>query len=148
MSKATLEQVEDALLLIGPQVTRYGIVLLLLYFGALKWTMPEAQAIQPLISHSLFGWLYGPLGIQGTSIFFGIFEVAAGLLIALRPWLPMVSAAGSAFCIVMFLITLSFLFSTPGLLGPGGGFVMKDIVLLGGSIWNAGEALAAARARR
>jgi uncharacterized membrane protein YkgB len=144
----TLE-LERFSLRIGPQVTRYSIVFLLLLFGAMKWTAAEAHGIQPLVSHSPFwGWLYGVLGIQGTSIFFGIFEIAAAIAIATRPWLPILSAAGSAFCVVMFLTTLSFLFTTPGLLASeGAGFIMKDIVLLGGSIWTAGEALAAARKR-
>lgn len=132
---------------IGPQVTRYGIVFLLLLFGAMKWTAAEAHGIQPLVSHSPFwGWLYGVLGVQGTSIFFGVFEVAAAIAIATRPWLPVLSAMGSAFCVIMFVTTLSFLFTTPGLLASeGAGFIMKDIVLLGASIWCAGEALTAAR---
>jgi reactive chlorine resistance protein C len=134
---------------LGAQITRYGIVFLLLLFGTLKWTAAEAHGIQPLVAHSpLWSWLYGPLGLQGTSIFFGVFEVAAGIAIALRPFFPVVSAAGSAFCILMFLTTLSFLFTTPGLLmSSASGFILKDIVLLGGSIWTAGEALAAASLR-
>lgn len=146
---ARFDRVEQILTSVGAQVTRYGIVFLLLLFGAMKWTPAEAQGIQPFISHSpLWAWLYGPLGVQGTSIFFGVFELAAAIAIALRPWLPIVSAAGSAFCIIMFLTTLSFLFTTPGLAAsPQAGFVLKDIVLLGGSIWTAGEALAAARRR-
>ena len=116
----------------------------------MKWTSAEAHGIQPMVAHSPFwGWLYPLLGIQGTSIFFGVFEVGAAIAIASRPWLPIVSAAGSAFCIIMFLTTLSFLFTTPGLLASeSAGFIMKDLVLLGGSIWTAGEALAAARTRR
>ena len=131
----------------GAQVTRYGIVFLLFLFGAMKWTPAEAHNIVPLISHSpLWSWLYGPLGVQGTAIFFGVFEVTAGITIALRPWLPLVSAAGSAFCIIMFLTTLSSLFTTPGLLASSeSGFILKDVVLLGGSIWTAGEALSARR---
>lgn len=134
----------------GPIATRYAIVFLLLLFGAMKWTAAEAHGIQPLVSHSpLWGWLYGALGVQGTSEFFGVFEVAAGIAIALRPWLPIVSAAGSAFCIVMFLTTLSFLITTPGLASsPDAGFLLKDLVLLAGSVWLTGEALFEARLRR
>lgn len=135
---------------LGAGVTRYGIVFLLLLFGAMKWTAAEAQAIAPLISHSpFFGWLYGVFGLQGTSIVFGVFEIGAAIAIASRPFLPLLSALGSSFCVIMFLTTLSFLFTTPGILtSPMGGFIMKDIVLLGGAFWTAGEALAAARARR
>jgi uncharacterized membrane protein YkgB len=51
---------------------------------------------------------------------------------------------------VIFLTTLSFLFSTPGALSlkhPAGGFLMKDVVLLGACVATAAEALRAARAR-
>ncbi|HZZ01030.1 MAG TPA: DUF417 family protein [Candidatus Baltobacteraceae bacterium] len=132
---------------IGAEITRYGIVFLLLLFGSMKWTHAEAVGIQPLVSHSpIWAWLYGPLGLQGTSIFFGVFEIGAAIAIATRPWFPLVSAAGSAFCVVMFLTTLSFLVTTPGLVtSPGAGFIMKDIVLLGGSVWTAGEAFAAGK---
>ncbi len=144
------ERIERFSLAAGAIVTRYSIVTLLLLFGAMKWTPAEAHGIESLIRHSpLWSWLYGPLGVQGTSIFFGVFEVAAAIAIALRPWLPLVSAAGSAFCIVMFLTTLSFLITTPGLIAdPGAGFIMKDAVLLGGSVWTLGEALRAVRERR
>lgn len=147
MNTERLEQLATG---VGAQFTRYSIVFLLPLFGAMKWTPAEAQGIEPFISHSPFwSWLYGPLSVQGVSIFFGVFELATAFAIALRPWLPGVSAAGSAFCIVMFLTTLSFLFTTPGLLAsPNAGFIMKDIVLLGGSIWTTGEALSAVRNRR
>jgi uncharacterized membrane protein YkgB len=138
---------EDMAQRIGAAVIRYGIVFLLLLFGAMKWTHAEAVAIQPLVSHSpVWAWLYGPFGVQGTSIFFGVFEIGAAIAIATRPWLPLVSAGGSAFCIVMFLTTLSFLFTTPGLLtSSDAGFILKDVVLLGGSAWTAGEAFGARR---
>jgi reactive chlorine resistance protein C len=51
--------------------------------------------------------------------------------------------------IVTFVLTVSFLFSTPGafqfphgllVLGDAGQFLIKDLVLLGVSIWTAGEA--------
>lgn len=135
---------------VGPNATRYAFVLLLLLFGSAKWTAGEAMAIQPLVSHSpFFGWLYGVLSVQGVSIFFGGFEIAAGVLIALRPWLPLLSGIGSSFCIVMFLTTLSFFFTTPGVTAANanGQFLLKDVVLLGASIWTAGEALQAARRR-
>lgn len=84
--------------------------------------------------------------MQGTSILFGVFEIASAIAIGLRPVSAIVSAAGSAFTIFMFLTTLSFLATTPGLAtSPSAGFVLKDLVLLGGSVWTLGEALAAAR---
>jgi uncharacterized membrane protein YkgB len=53
----------------------------------------------------------------------------------------------------MFLITLSFILTTPGVwqegygfpaLSGAGQFLIKDLLLLGAAIWTAGEALQAA----
>ncbi len=81
----------------------------------------------------------------------GVVEISIAILIALRPWSPKASAIGSAGAVLMFLTTLSFLFSTPGwepslggfpaLSGAVGQFLLKDVVLLGAAIWSLGEAL-------
>src|SRR6266700_2224807 len=80
----------------------------------------------------------------------------AALLIAARPLWPRVSAAGSAFAVLLFLGTLSFLFTTPGVLAaPGfpvlsvlpGQFLLKDIVLVSVALWTLGDSLSAARSR-
>jgi len=74
---------EDTMTPVGAQLARYGIVFLLLFFGVMKWTRAEAQAIQPFISHSpLSSWLYGLLGVQGVSTFFWMFELTAPIAIA------------------------------------------------------------------
>jgi reactive chlorine resistance protein C len=59
---------------------------------------------------------------------------------------------------LMFLTIISFLFSTPGWEPSLGGFpalavvpgqfLLKDLVLLGASIWSFGESLASVRASR
>ena len=58
---------------------------------------------------------------------------------------------GSLLAAGTFLVTLSFLASTPGVLAPTnpfGGFLMKDIMLLGAALYTAAEALEAAKVRR
>lgn len=137
---------------LGVGVLRYGIVLLLVAIGAAKYFAFEAEAIEPLVAHSPFlSWMLGAFGVQGTSNLIGTMEIAIGLAIAARPFAPAVSAVGSAAGVAVFLTTLSFLFSTPGALSlkhPAGGFLMKDVVLLGACLATAAEALRAARAPR
>lgn len=136
----------------GYGVLRYGIVFLLVVIGAAKFFAFEAEAIQPLVSHSPFlSWMPRVFGVQGTSSVIGTIEILIGLAIAARPIAPAVSALGSLAGVGTFLTTLSFLFSTPGALSlkhPAGGFLMKDVVLLGACLATAAEALAASRARR
>lgn len=136
-------------------VMRYGLALIFLWFGAMKFTSYEAAGVAPLIANSpLVAWWHTLLGIQGASTMLGVIEVTTGVLLAARtPW-PRLSALGGAMAAFAFLITLSFFLSTPGVAEPLAGgfpaisaeigqFLLKDIGLLGASIWLTGEALLA-----
>ena len=130
---------------IGAFVLRYSLVFFLVYFGALKWTPGEANGIEPMVSHSpFFFWLYPTFGVQKGSEFIGIVELVVAGLIVVRRWAPRASAAGSSAAACMFIVTLSFLFTTPNI-GDGAAFLMKDLTLFGAALWTAGEALDAAR---
>ncbi len=132
----------------GTLILRYGLVMTLLFFGAQKWTAAEAEGIQPLVAHSPFlSWIYQVMNIQRGSELIGIMELVIGLLIAIRYWSPKLCAVGSTGAILMFLTTLSFLVTTPGLDSATQGFILKDVFLLGAAIWSAGEALRPARAK-
>jgi len=133
---------------VGVWILRYGLVFLLLMWGAFKFAAFEAEAIKPLVENSPFlGWLYGVFGVRGTSALIGVFEVTAGVLIAARRWLPRVSGYASLAAAGMFVVTLSFLFTTPDAFAPTspyGGFLIKDVMLLGAALFTAAEALGAA----
>jgi uncharacterized membrane protein YkgB len=147
---------EQRIMNIGAHILRYGLVVVVAWIGALKFTGSEAMRIQLYIGHSpVMGWLDGVLNMRALSGALGTVEIAAALLVALRPWLPRLSALGSALTTLVFLGTLSFLFSTPGVgdaaaggfpaLSSVGQFLIKDLVLLGASVWTLGDSLAAAR---
>jgi reactive chlorine resistance protein C len=139
---------------LGVSITRYGLVVVLLLIGFLKFTAAEAAGIQPMVAHSpLMSWLYVILSVQGVSNLIGTIEIVVAVLLALRPVSAKASFVGSLGSIVTFLLTTSFLLSTPGavqlthglpVLGDAGQFLIKDVVLLGASVWTAAEALAAA----
>jgi len=148
----TREYLGDRLRAVGTHVTRYGLVVVLLWIGGMKFTAYEAEGIRPLVANSPFmSWAYGLLSITAFSALLGVVEIAVGLLVALRPVWPTVSAVGSGLAAGMFVTTLTFLFTTPGwepslggfpaLSAMPGQFVLKDVVLLGASLWTAGEAL-------
>ena len=135
---------------VGIHVSRYGLVATLLLIGVLKFTTGEAQGIQPLVASSpLMCWLYKVFSLQAVSNLIGVIEIAVAALIALRPFSPKLSFIGSIGATITFLLTVSFLLSTPGaihftygfpMLGDAGQFLIKDLVLLGVSIWTAAEA--------
>jgi uncharacterized membrane protein YkgB len=141
---------------VGGHALRYGLVLVLLWIGGMKFTAYEAEGIRPFVENSpLFAWTYPAFGVQGLSNLLGGTEVLVGLLIAARPWLPRVSAVGSLLAVGMFLSTLSFLVTTPGAwadeiggfpaIGVLGQFLIKDVALLATAVWSFGEAARAPR---
>ncbi len=141
---------------IGANLLRYGLVVILLWVGALKFTAYEAEGIQPLVTNSpLTSWGNAVIGMQGFAILIGIVEIVLALMILARSVSPKVSAIGSLGAAGMFLVTLSFALTTPGVWQQGygfpfpspmpGQFLAKDLILLGAAVWTAGEALRAAR---
>jgi uncharacterized membrane protein YkgB len=152
------ERPADLLLRSSAIVLRYGLVVLVLWFGLFKFTPTEAQAVQPLMANSpLLSWLYALTDVRGAARIIGVAEIIIALLIAMRPFSARASAVGSVGATLMFLTTLSFLATTPGSFGRvdgfpvptgAGGFLIKDVLLLGAAMWTAGEALAASRQRR
>lgn len=136
----------------GLHILRYGVVALLLLFGALKFTEQEAQGIRPLVgNHPLMSWMYPAFGVRPTSAVIGVVELVAAGLMSLRSFRPGLSAIGSVIAAGTFIVTLSFLVTTPGALAPDspiGGFLMKDFILLGAAVCTAGEALEARRHAR
>ena len=141
---------------LGPSVTRWGIVFLLLWIGTFKFSAVEAAAIRPLVENSPFlGWLYAWLSEQAVSSLIGTTEVVVALAVATRPWFPRVSFYGSLAAAGIFLTTLSFFVTTPGTVetvagyplpvpaGPGF-LLIKDLILFGGALTIATEAGVAA----
>jgi reactive chlorine resistance protein C len=137
---------------VGRALARYGLVVVVAWIGLMKFTAYEAEGIRPFVAHSpLLSWVYGALSVRGFSAVLGVVEVAIALLIAARPFWPRASALGSALAVGMFLTTLSFLVTTPGVWEPSAGgfpalsavpgqFLIKDLALLGVSLWTLGEA--------
>jgi reactive chlorine resistance protein C len=144
---------------VGRGLARYGLAVVVGWIGLMKFTAYEAEGIRPFVASSpLMSWAYGPLSVRGLSAVLGVVEVAIALLIAARPLSPRASAAGSALAVGMFLTTLSFLVTTPGVWEPSlggfpalsavpGQFLIKDLALLGISLWTLGEAWKASEQR-
>jgi uncharacterized membrane protein YkgB len=136
----------------GGLFARYGLVIVIAWYGGLKFMNYEAEGIQPLVSASpVMGWLYDIFSVYTFSALLGVFELATAALLAVKPWWPRISLFGSLLAIMLFLATLSFMVTTPGVfeasqggfpaLSLAGGFLMKDIALLGISVWSATDAL-------
>src|SRR5215216_6720369 len=59
---------------VGGLFARYGLVIVIAWYGALKFTNYEAQGIAPLVSESPFmSWLYDIVSVYTFSVLLGVF---------------------------------------------------------------------------
>ena len=136
----------------GRELARYGLVVVVGWIGLMKFTAYEAEGISTYVANSpLMSWVYDFMSHRSFSAVLGVVELTIATLIAARPIWPRASMFGSALAVGMFLTTLSFLASTPGVWEPSAGgfpalsgfpgqFVIKDLALLGISLWTLGDA--------
>lgn len=136
----------------------FALAVIYFWFGGMKFTHYEAQGLVPLVSNSPFlGWVYDIFSVDTFSSLLGVLEVSIGVLIAGRLLSPKLSLIGGVLSAGLFFTTLSFIFSTPGVIEPGlgfpaitvapGQFLLKDIGLLAASIFVAGHSLTALETR-
>ena len=123
---------------VGRKAIRYGIVIVFIWIGALKFTTYEADGIVPFVANSPFmSFLYNhpaeykthmnPEGAivpanhswhtqnntYGFSYGLGFFLIVLGVLVALYKVFPLASMVGSILIFILTLGTLSFLVTTP-----------------------------------
>jgi uncharacterized membrane protein YkgB len=153
---AAQPRLAQSLTRLGRLVSRYGLVVVLAWIGFGKFIKMESRV---LIEHNpLMSWIYDVASFTAVAWGLGTMEIVAALLIGLRPVAPRLSAVGSALAVVLFLGTLSFLFTTPGVVATHaagipvlsalpGQFLLKDVVLIGVALWTLGDSLSAAPRR-
>lgn len=158
----------------GVTLTRIGLVTVLVWIGSLKVFRYEDEGIVPFVANSpLMSFFYHqPHGEyrkhmnregelvpanrewheqNGTYLFaygLGSVIVVFGVMIALNPWAPGISAVGSFLVFLMSFVTLSFLVTTPEcwvpslgssehgfpLLSGAGRLVVKDAIMMGAAL--------------
>jgi uncharacterized membrane protein YkgB len=121
-------------------ILRLTLVTVFLAFGYVKFFPFEADGVEPLIAaHPLLGWLLHVFGKAGASMFLGVVEIAAGLLLLAGFRSAWASLAGGVLTLVTFAITVTLFFVLPGVfeasaggfpaISGTGGFLLKDAVL-------------------
>ena len=144
---------------VGITITRVGLVVVLVWIGALKMFKYEDEGIVPFVANSPFmSFLYHqPAGEyrqhmnkegqlvpanrewhekNGTYLFaygLGTVIVAYGVMIALHTASPRIAAVGSFLVFVMSFVTLSFLITTPECWVPDLGSPEHGFPLLSGA---------------
>src|SRR6201991_4227486 len=123
-----------------------SLAIIYAWFGGMKFTEYEANGLVPLVENSpLLSCFYALFSVRGFSTFLGFLELSIGLLIALRLASPRLSVAGGLLSAGLFVTTVSFMISTPGVVVPElgapaitvapGQFLLKDVWLFAASFW-------------
>ncbi|MCV7380046.1 DUF417 family protein [Mycobacterium alsense] len=143
---------------IAPLIARYGLVIVLAWFGAMKFTYYESHGISHWVANSPFlSWFYNIMSIDAFGRLNGSIELITAALLAAKPWFPKASVVGGIIASLFFVTTLSFMVTTPGvgeasaggfpILSADGEFLMKDIALIGLALWLLADAVDATRER-
>ena len=123
---------------------RWSLVAIFIWFGMQKFTPYAAEAIAPLIANSPFMRWLGVFGERGEAKIIGTIELTTAAVLIIGSMIPIASALGAAMACATFLLTTSFVFSTPGITQKSATgfpiistlleqFLLKDIALLAAS---------------
>ena len=129
-------------------ISSIGMVVMLLWAGSYKMTVPGAEGIVPLVSNSpLISWHFKIFGPYLGSDLIGLTEWAAAILISIGYMRPKVGIIGGLIAAAMFFTTSSMIITTPGAIIAVAGisymrymsflglFLFKDIISLGVSLY-------------
>lgn len=123
---------------LGYYISLFGAALILLWIGIFKFTPTEAAAIKPLVeNHFLTFFVYKIMSVQAMSNLIGAIEIIIALLLIFSAKFAVLKKYAGIGMIVTFLVTLSYLFTTPGMWKVVDGvpvtdfFILKDLMLLG-----------------
>ncbi|MDR6158123.1 putative membrane protein YkgB [Chryseobacterium sp. SLBN-27] len=122
----------------GYYLSLFGAAIILLWIGIFKFTPAEANAIKPLLeNHFLTFFVYDIVSIQTVSNTIGVIEIIIAVLLLFSVKFASLRKYAAIGMIITFLITLSYLFTTPGIWKTVDGipvtdfFIVKDLMLLG-----------------
>ena len=123
---------------------RWSMVAIFIWFGIQKFTPYAAEAIAPLIANSPFTRWLSVFGVRGEAKIVGTIELTTAAVLIIGSVIPLASGVGAAMACATFLLTTSFVFSTPGITQKSASgfpiistlleqFLLKDIALLAAS---------------
>lgn len=108
-----------------------GTVIILIWVGLFKFTAVEAGAIKGLVeNHFAMGWMYKLMSVQTVSNVIGVFEVVTGIGLMLSFFNKKIGMYAGLASAIIFVTTLSFLVTTPGVFKMVEGFPVADFFIL------------------
>ncbi|QBA21176.1 DUF417 family protein [Chryseobacterium indologenes] len=134
----TIQELKKQSARTGHYISLYGAALILLWIGIFKFTPTEAAAIKPLVeNHFLTFFVYKIMSVQAVSNLIGVIEIIIALLLIFSAKFAVLKKYAGVGMMVTFLVTLSYLLTTPGMWKIVDGvpvtdfFILKDLMFLG-----------------
>lgn len=127
------------------EILSVTLAIIFIWFGALKFTQGGATGIEGLINNSPFlSWVYSVFSVTAFAALLGVIEIIIGGLLLAGLKNRKLGYYGAIGGVITFLVTLSFMLTTPGVVPEGavfpilsampGEFLLKDLVLLAVSL--------------
>ncbi len=129
---------------IGVFILRYGLGFVIIWLGFLKFKNSEADYTHQLISGGYVSFILKYLTPYALNQIVAYIQILVGLLILLKPISKPLSFWGGVVACLMFILSLSLLFTSKVVWQTGYGFpelskigqtILKDFILFGASAW-------------
>ncbi len=129
---------------------RYGLGIVIIWLGVMKFRNTEAEYTHRLISGGYMSWILKYITTYTLSQIIGYIQIFAGVLLMLKPVSKKISFWGGMLVVIIFLLSISLLFTSSIVWEVGYGFpelskvgqtVLKDLVLLGAAFWCVGDSI-------
>lgn len=132
-------------LAIGQFLFRYGLGIVLIWLGVMKFRNAEALHIEQAMANTLlFKWMLKYITIYAFSQMIAWVQIISGIFIMLQPVSKKMAAWGGALAMIIFLSGI-LVFITSGIVWESGyGFpelsraghsLLKDFILFGAAAW-------------
>lgn len=138
-------------LAIGQFLLRYGLGIVLIWLGIMKFRNSEALHIEQAMAETiLFKWLLKYITIYAFAQMIAWVQIVAGLFIMLHPVSKKIAAWGGAMAMIIFLSGVLVFISSGIVWEAGYGFpelsraghsLLKDFILFGAAAWCWSESL-------
>ncbi len=124
---------------------RYGLGIVLIWLGIMKFRNSEADHIELAMTHTIiFKWLLKYITIYTFTLIIAWVQIIAGLFIMLKPASKRLAAWGGALAMIVFLAGILVFISSGIVWEAGYGFpelsrtghsLLKDFILFGAAAW-------------
>jgi len=136
---------------IGQFIFRYGLALIFIWLGILKFKNSEADYLKDILQNSsLFGWMLKYVTSYTFSLIIAYLQIGIGILLAIKPIAKKLSLVGGLLAVLVLGISVLTLFTSGYVWQTGYGFpelskvgqsILKDLLLFGAAAWCVGDSL-------